>query len=578
MTTICASIITIGDELLIGHTIDTNSAWIAQELNKIGIWVKRRVAVGDVWDDIWKALDDESKDSEIIILTGGLGPTADDITKPLLCKYFGGKLVVNEKVLEHIKYLFEKVYNRPVPLLERNMKQAEVPDVCTVLHNARGTAPGMWFSPPASPNPSKGGALETDNTNSHYRYLTADPIIYGLLKDFVADHRSNPTEAEKVLWEIVRGKKMSGFKFRRHLIISTFIADFACLSEKLIIEVDGLHHQLPEINISDEQRTKELNKLGYEVIRFTNEEVLNNTDTVINKIVQRVKQRKTELPTTQNSPLGGWGAVISLPGVPYEMKGLMMDEVLPRLQKSFQLPAIIHRTVFTAGQGESFIAELLVDFEASLPSHIKLAYLPSYGMVRLRLTTSGPDKKILENDLAPFFLQLTLLVKDFLVTDTDDDLEELVGKILKERNQTLATAESCTGGYIAHLITSVAGSSDYYKGSVVSYANEAKENILGVQHETLVTTGAVSEETVIQMTKGVMEKLNVDYAIATSGIMGPDGSTEEKPVGTVWIGVGNRNKVVARKFLFRFSRERNITQTAFTALNMLRKFILENPA
>lgn len=425
MNTICASIITIGDELLIGQTIDTNSAWIAQELNKIGIWVKKRIAVGDVWDDIWKALDEEVRDAEIIIITGGLGPTADDITKPLLCKYFGGKMVINEKVLEHIKYLFEKVYQRPGPILERNIKQAEVPDVCDVLHNARGTAPGMWFSP-APLNP---------------------------------------------------------------------------------------------------------------------------------------RQR---------------GTVISLPGVPYEMKGLMMDEVLPRLQKSFLLPSIVHRTIFTAGQGESFIAELIKDFEASLPSHIKLAYLPGYGIVRLRLTASGPDKKILEDELGPFINQLKTLVNDFFVTDKDEELEEVIGKILKERNKTMATAESCTGGYIAHLITSVTGSSAYYKGSVVSYANEAKENILGVQPETLMSNGAVSEETVIQMTKGVLEKLKVDYAIATSGIMGPDGGSDEKPVGTVWIAVGNRNKVETRKFLFRFNRERNIIQTSLTALNMLRIIILEN--
>ena len=425
MNTICASIITIGDELLIGQTIDTNSAWIAQELNKIGIWVKKRIAVGDVWDDIWKALDEEVRDAEIIIITGGLGPTADDITKPLLCKYFGGKMVINEKVLEHIKYLFEKVYQRPGPILERNIKQAEVPDVCDVLHNARGTAPGMWFSP-APLNP---------------------------------------------------------------------------------------------------------------------------------------RQR---------------GTVISLPGVPYEMKGLMTDEVLPRLQKSFLLPSIVHRTIFTAGQGESFIAELIKDFEASLPSHIKLAYLPGYGIVRLRLTASGPDKKILEDELGPFINQLKTLVNDFFVTDKDEELEEVIGKILKERNKTMATAESCTGGYIAHLITSVTGSSAYYKGSVVSYANEAKENILGVQPETLMSNGAVSEETVIQMTKGVLEKLKVDYAIATSGIMGPDGGSDEKPVGTVWIAVGNRNKVETRKFLFRFNRERNIIQTSLTALNMLRIIILEN--
>src|SRR5580765_7636490 len=194
MKNVNASIITIGDELLIGQTIDTNSAWMAEELNKIGVWVRRRVAVGDVWDDIWQALDEESKEANIILITGGLGPTADDITKPLLCKYFGGKLVVNEDVLAHVKYLFENVFRRPGPMLERNLKQAEVPDTCTVLHNARGTAPGMWFK--AAPYRSAEDEREPDNLQSHDKYRTADPMLYGMLKKFVAEHRSNPTEAE----------------------------------------------------------------------------------------------------------------------------------------------------------------------------------------------------------------------------------------------------------------------------------------------------------------------------------------------------------------------------------------------
>jgi nicotinamide-nucleotide amidase len=411
-----ASIITIGDELLIGQTIDTNSAWMAQELNRIGIWVKRRVAVGDAWDDIWNALDAESKESDIILITGGLGPTADDITKPLLCKYFGSKMVVNEKALQHVKDIFTKL-NRP--LLERNLKQAEVPDTCTALHNARGTAPGMWFK---------------------------------------------------------KDKKI----------------------------------------------------------------------------------------------------FISLPGVPNEMKGLMMNEALPRLQKEFVLPAIVHKTAFTAGAGESFIAERIIDFESSLPSHIKLAYLPAYGMVRLRLTATGNDKKEVENELNPYFEKLKELVKDVLVAGEDEGLEIVIGKILKEKGKMMATAESCTGGYIAHLITSVPGSSAYFKGSIISYANEVKENILGVSPDILKTAGAVSEETVRQMVKGVIVQLKTDFAVATSGIMGPDGGTPEKPVGTVWIAAGNKKEVAAQKLFFRFDRERNIEMTAQAALNMLRKFILAN--
>jgi nicotinamide-nucleotide amidase len=417
MENVNASIITIGDELLIGQTIDTNSAWMAQELNKIGVWVHRRVAVGDVWDEIWQALDEEGDKSSIILITGGLGPTADDITKPLLCKYFGGQLVVNEAVREHVIYLFEKVFRRPGPVLERNLRQAEVPDNCTVLHNARGTAPGMWFE--------KNGKI-----------------------------------------------------------------------------------------------------------------------------------------------------YVSMPGVPHEMKGLMTDAVLPRLPGYFQLPAIVHKTAFTAGQGESFIAELLKDFEAALPSDIKLAYLPNYGMVKLRLTTTGSDKETLEKYLSPWFENLKELVKDFLVADRDEGLEVVVGQLLKAKNKSLGTAESCTGGYIAHLLTSIAGASDYFKGSVVSYANETKEHLLGVRAETIEAFGAVSEQTVTEMARGALQQLNVDYTLAVSGIMGPGGGSQEKPVGTVWLAAACKNKVATKQLHLRFDRSRNISMTATNALNFLRQFIL----
>lgn len=412
-----ASIITIGDELLIGQTIDTNSAFIAQELNKTGIWVHRRVAVGDVYDDIWEALDQEGSRSDIVIITGGLGPTADDITKPLLCKYFGGKLVTNEKVLEHVKYLFEKVYRRPGPILEVNLKQAEVPDVCTVLHNARGTAPGMLF------------------------------------------------------------RKEGKFFF-------------------------------------------------------------------------------------------------SLPGVPHEMKGLMITGIIPLLLREFQMPAILHKTAFTAGQGESMLANMLKDFEPALPENIKLAYLPNYGMVRLRLTVRADNREAAEKLVAPYFEQLQEIVKDYLVSNEDEGLETVVGKILKAKNKTMGTAESCTGGYIAHLVTSIPGSSGYYKGSIISYDNEIKEQVLGVKKETLSRYGAVSEETVMEMVKGALGQLNTDYALAVSGIMGPDGGTAEKPVGTVWIAAGNRDKTDTLKLNLRFDRKRNIEMTAMNALNFLRKFIL----
>lgn len=409
-----ASIITIGDELLIGQTIDTNSAFIAQALNKIGIWVKRRVAIGDVEEEILAALATESKQSNLVIITGGLGPTADDITKPALCQYFGSKMIINDEAVENVKNIFNRL-NRPIT--ERNLKQGEVPDNCTVLQNSRGTAPGMWF------------------------------------------------EKEGVVY-------------------------------------------------------------------------------------------------------------VSLPGVPHEMKGLMEEKVIEKVKTFFPLPFIVHKTLLTAGAGESVIADVLIQFEKELPSYIKLAYLPHYGMVRLRLTGRGSTEDSLSKEVTEQFEKLKKLVAEWLVIDEDKSLEEVIGMLLKEKGKFVGTAESCTGGYIAHLLTQRSGSSATYKGGVISYANEAKENALSVQHNTLATHGAVSEETVIEMTKGVLGLMNVDYAIATSGIMGPDGGTKEKPVGTVWIAVGNAKRIQTLKHFVRFDRKRNIELTAQTALNLLRKFIL----
>lgn len=411
---IFASIITVGDELLIGQVIDTNSAFIAEQLNSIGISVKRRVAVGDVWNDIWGALDEESKHASIILITGGLGPTADDITKPLLCKYFGGKLVVDPSALENVERIF-KTLNRP--MIERNRRQAEVPNVCTVIPNQRGTAPGMWFL--------KNGVI-----------------------------------------------------------------------------------------------------------------------------------------------------FISMPGVPHEMKGMIKEEVLPRLQQIKKMPFIIHKTLLTVGVGEAFLADLIQPLEEALPVHIKLAYLPNYGMVRLRLSAIGVHKETVEKEMADEFEKLQILVKDYLVTNEDEPMEKVVGNLLLQRNETMSTAESCTGGYIAHLITSIAGSSAYFNGSIISYSYNAKETILGVDHALLQAEGAVSEQVVTQMVKGALQQLKTTYAIAVSGIMGPDGGTEDKPVGTVWIAVGNTYEVIAQKFHFRFDRRRNTELTAVNALNMLRKFII----
>ncbi len=412
-----ASIITIGDELLIGQVIDTNSAWMAQELNKIGVPVKRRVAVGDSRGEIWSALDEEAAYSDVVLITGGLGPTADDITKPLLCEYFNGTMIRNEEVLAHVRYLFEKVFHRV--WLERNASQADVPDVCTVLFNNVGTAPGMLFE--------KNGKL-----------------------------------------------------------------------------------------------------------------------------------------------------YISMPGVPFEMQYIMREHVLPLLAERFKLAHILHRTLLTAGIGESFLAERIKAFEENLPAFVKLAYLPSYGMVRLRLTVMGDNKDEIEKEINKQFQTLQLLLPDVMVTNEDEPMEAVVAKLLKARHQTVGTAESCTGGYISHLITAHPGSSAYFKGGIVSYANEIKTALLNVPEDTLQTYGAVSEQTVVQMAKGAMQQLKTDYAVAVSGIMGPDGGSVEKPVGTVWVAVGNNKKIITQKLWFRFERKRNIELTALNALNLLRKFILEN--
>lgn len=414
MEKIVAGIITIGDELLIGQVIDTNSAWMSQELNKYGIWVGHRTAVGDNREDIWQTLDEESRRSRIILITGGLGPTADDITKPLLCDYFGGKLVVDPGALENVKKIFARLQR---PMIDRNLRQAEVPDNCTVIPNRRGTAPGMWFE--------KEGRI-----------------------------------------------------------------------------------------------------------------------------------------------------FISMPGVPHEMKGMMTDSVIPELQRRFRLPFIAHRTLLTAGIGESFLAEHIKEFETGLPASIRLAYLPNYGMVRLRLTIRGEDPGALNATLQENFNTLKGLVAEWMVADEDISIQEAIGRLLKSRGKWLGTAESCTGGYIAHLITSVPGSSHYFKGSIVSYANEVKTGLLDVPATTLASDGAVSQATVESMVRGALSALGTDYAIATSGIMGPDGGTADKPVGTVWIAVGNHQNILARKFSFRFDRSRNIELTATNALDQLRKFIL----
>jgi len=252
---------------------------------------------------------------------------------------------------------------------------------------------------------------------------------------------------------------------------------------------------------------------------------------------------------------------------------LMSKKVLPLLQAEFQMPFILHRTLLTAGVGESFIAEKIQSWEEALPEAVKLAYLPNYGMVRLRLTTQTNEKEKAEQELDRLFVELQELVKEWLIIDKDEPLEKALGDLLISKNKSLSTAESCSGGYIAHLLTSVPGSSLYFKGTVVAYSYDAKETILGVNHSTLETKGAVSEETITEMFNGLMKATTADYGIATSGIMGPGGGTDDKPVGTVWVAVGSREKMVAKRLQFRFDRAKNIELTATNALLMLFQFV-----
>ena len=432
MSNIAAAIITIGDELLIGQTIDTNSAWIAQRMNVLGIDVLRRVAVGDDKAAIIKALDEEIAGADIVFITGGLGPTADDITKPLLCEYFGGKLVVDEGVLAHLKDIFTK---RNRPFLERNLKQAEVPDNCTVLFNKYGTAPGMWF--------------------------------------------------------------------------------------------------------------------------------------------EKVVSRESQVVSLEQEQLENAGAkiIIAMPGVPFEMASIMEDVALPLLRKRFSSDALLHRSVVTAGEGESFIAEKIKDIEEALPAHIRLAYLPGAGMVKLRLTGRAADAVQLTTELDAWQQQLAARLDDIVVALEDIPMEEILGRWLKAHNTTLGLAESCTGGYIGHLITQVPGSGDYFKGSMVCYAEEVKQSLLGVSATALATYGVVSEQVVTGMVTGALTALNVDYAFAITGLLGPATDTDKEKVGTVWMAVADKEHIKTKKFWFPYDRARNKEMAVSMGMLMIWKFL-----
>lgn len=414
-----AEIITIGDEILIGQVADTNSAWLAALLNENGIKVHQITSVSDNSAHIIEALNESAKRADVILLTGGLGPTRDDITKKTLCTYFGAGLRFDAEVMKDVENRL-KQFNRHVTELNKN--QAEIPENCIALRNKSGTAPGMWF------------------------------------------------------------------------------------------EQDGKVY-------------------------------------------------------------------VSLPGVPYEMKGLMLDEVMPRLKQKFRMPAIVNKTVLTIGIAESVLAEKISAWEDSLASdRLSLAYLPSPGMVRLRLSGSGSDRSALEQIIGRKVKELQKLAGDYIYGYDNDTLEHIIGKILTESGKSLSAAESCTGGYLAHLITSVAGSSVYFKGSVVTYAIETKVNILGVKAEAIAKYGVVSAETAEEMAHEVRARLNTDYSIATTGVAGPGGGTAENPVGTVWIAVAAKDKIISQKFLFPYNRERNIHVASLTAMNMLRrKLSMQNP-
>jgi nicotinamide-nucleotide amidase len=402
-------IITIGDEILIGQIVDTNSAWMAMELNKAGFEIAQITSVHDDAQHIINALDDAQTRADIILFTGGIGPTKDDITKQTLCKYFDTKLILNAEVLRNIEELLK---NRQRALNELTATQAMVPENCTVIQNPVGTAPITWFE-----------------------------------------------KAGKV--------------------------------------------------------------------------------------------------------------IVSMPGVPNEMKNAMSNEIIPRLRSKFETPAIVHKTIIVKGYPESALALKIADWENNLPQYLHLAYLPTYGIIRLRISGSSDNELALEFEINQQANQLSEILGDAIVAFEDILLEVLVGKVLKNKKLTLATAESCTGGNIAHKITEVAGSSDYFKGSVVAYSNEIKQQVLHVPEDILVQHGAVSAQTVEAMANGVRQLMRSDVAIATSGIAGPSGGTLEKPVGTVWIAVSTAYETTSRMFQFSTNRIQNIeraTQSAFLFL------------
>lgn len=411
-----AEIITIGDEILIGQVINSNAAWIGDALTGQGIQVTRNISIADNFDEIVQILMETEDRADLVILTGGLGPTSDDITKKTLAEYFNCQLSENKEALDRIKSFLTR---RNVEMNDLNRAQAMLPDNCIIIPNRYGTASGMWFS-------------------------------------------RNDTQ------------------------------------------------------------------------------------------------------------------YISLPGVPHEMECMMSGYILPRLKKQYKLPVIVHKTVLVQGIAESHLARMLEDYERTLPAEVKLAYLPSPGRVRLRLTSGGEETDQVTAVVQEQVDRMIAYIPDgHFFGYEDDQLERIVGVLLRRNKKTLALAESCTGGNIARLITSVPGSSKYFLGSVVAYSNESKEKILGVQDEVLKEKGAVSRKVCEQMAEGVRERYGADYAISTTGIAGPEGGTPGKPVGTTWIAVVSDQKTQSAQFNLGDHRGRNIQKASMTGLNMLRKLITE---
>ena len=410
MSKISCSIITIGDEILYGHILDTNSKWLSQELNKIGVKIFEKKSIGDDYNQIKDSVKNSLSNYDITILTGGLGPTNDDITKNCLNDYFKGKLIIHKKTFKHIKQIFEK---RNLDFTTKNKNQALVPDTCKVLYNKFGTAPGMVF---------------------------------------------------------YHGKKI----------------------------------------------------------------------------------------------------LISLPGVPFEMKSLFEDECKKVIYDNFDLPKIYHRIIKTVGIGESWLSDLIQDWENNLPENIKLAYLPSIGRVKLRLTGFGDEKKSIENAIRKEEKKLIPIIDKYVFGYDSDELEKIIGDLLRSKNKDLSIAESCTGGYVSNLITSVPGSSKYYKGSLIAYSNIIKIKELGVSPENINDFGAVSKEVVEEMAKNIRLKFNTSIGIASSGIAGPGGGTKDKPVGTVWIAYSDEEITVSKKLNLTERRDINIILSSINLLNLLR--------